>query len=331
MTAVYRRLAALGFPRKYVQRFALPAWWDAEIAETPTGLATTLLSIARRLGVDYSSLVGDEPARLADAGLTRFKHNRGVDATDLQVTQRIVSSAAKLVARGCETPLAIPADFEEARAAILDRHDAVTLGTLTEYCWSIGVPVLHITQFPAGQKKMSGFVSVFHGRPVIVIAKAAKYSSVLLFILAHELGHVLAGHVRENCTFVDSGVAGSAGDGNDAEEREADELAIGLLTGDPMTEYVAGDRWLNAETLAEAAEVRGREAQVDPGHVALNYAHTMDFHAVGFAALRILEPQPKGAKPILEALVRHFDWSALREDDADYLVELTGCDGAPRA
>ena len=132
------------------------------------------------------------------------------------------------------------------------------------------------------------------GRPVIVLCKRDRHTAWLLFILAHELGHIALSHIKDNEVLLDEDVK----DLGDQEEEEANAFAIELLAGDADRRYsYTGDTWLGAQQLAQlAAEVGARDC-VDPGHIVLNYAHTMNgYWGVANAALDILEPDGGGGR-----------------------------------
>ena len=50
---------------------------------------------------------------------------------------------------------------------------------------------------------MDGLASVRSGHYAVVLSKHAKHSAWLLFILTHELGHIVQGHVNKDGVLVD--------------------------------------------------------------------------------------------------------------------------------
>jgi hypothetical protein len=53
--------------------------------------------------------------------------------------------------------------------------------------------------------------------------------------------------------------------------------------------------------------------RIDPGHIVLNYAHTMGdtFWPVANAALKLLEPKRDALRIVRAKLAEHLDWSSL--------------------
>src|SRR5205814_9436552 len=130
----------------------------------------------------------------------RFKKkSAGVSENDLGLAQSIATQALLLTCFETKKPLgAIPESAAKIRLAILSRgNEPVNLKNLLEYCWENGIVVLHVSNFPPGAKKMDGLVTVYDGRPGIVLCKNYQSPSWMVFPLAHEIGHVGRGHVKK--------------------------------------------------------------------------------------------------------------------------------------
>jgi hypothetical protein len=198
----------------------------------------------------------------------------------------------------------------------------VGLPELLDYCWSIGVPVLHLDHFPKNARRPDGFAARVNGRPVVVLCVRKRQPAWLLFILAHELGHIARGHIAEDGSLLDDRVEEASQDG---EEREANAFAAELLTGTPPRRFRAAGRWSNAEELADDARRIGRQQMIDPGHVVLNYAYSMgqDFYAVANAALARLEPHANAVDAIRSVMADRLDWSRLPDDSSEFLMRVT--------
>jgi len=325
ITKLYRRLGEVGLTRTYVKKTALPSWWDDDVASNPSGYAQGLLLLCRHLGLDLSSLQSeDEPIRLRDFGTCKFKKRSDVSEDDLALARVLATRAAQLAASAISTPaVTIPIYADEIRQQILsDDAHWVGLNELLHYCWSIGLPVLHLDHFPKNAKRPDGFAARVNGRPVIVLCRHAKQSAWLLFILAHELGHLALGHVPEEGTLIDQGLDE---DSLDEEEQQANAFAIELLTGRANRRGIVAGRWPNAEELAKSAQDIGRKSMIDPGHVVLNYAHSMgtSFFPVAQAALKILDPHDDAVVKVRSKMAGNLDWSRLPEDSSEFLMRVS--------
>jgi len=322
---LYSRLSEVGLTRAFVKKTALPSWWNDEVATNPSGYAQGLLLLSRHLGLDLASLQAEnEPIRLRDFGTCKFKKRSDVSEDDLALARVLATRAAQLAAFAVSTPaVAIPVNPGEIRQQILgDDAPWIGLDELLRYCWSSGLPVLHLDHFPKSAKRPDGFAARVHGRPVIVLCRHAKYSAWLLFILAHELGHLALGHVPDEGTLIDQGLDENS---TDLEEQQANAFALELLTGRSERRFIAADRWPNAAGLAKSALEIGRKAMIDPGHVALNYAHSMGtaFFPVGNAALKLLEPDANAVAKVRANMAGNLDWSRLPEDSSEFLMRVT--------
>lgn len=322
---LYCRLSAVGLTRAFVKRTALPSWWNDEVALNPSGYSQGLLLLSRHLGLDLASLQSeDEPIRLRDFETCKFKKRCDVSEDDLALARVLATRAAQLAASAVSTPAeTIPIDAREIREQILgDDAPWVGLSELLDYCWSIGLPVLHLDHFPKNVKRPDGFAARVHGRPVIVLCRHAKYSAWLLFILAHELGHLALGHVPEEGTLIDQGLDQ---DSIDVEEQQANTFANELLSGQAERRFVAAGRWPNAEGLAKWAQEFGRQSMIDPGYIVLNYAHSMgkSFFPVGQAALKLLAPHDDAVAKVRTQMAGKLDWYRLPEDSSEFLMRVT--------
>ena len=320
MQNILKRLEQRGLQAKYVRARALPAWWDAELENDPTVVAEAAGYIAKRLGLDIASVFTPD-ANIAFKGQTqpKFKKRQNTDEQSLEVAQGLALRVAEIVQYA--TPLAYePPNLSaaEIRQRLLVEDAAVSLGNLLSFCSSVGIPVVHYADLPQGIKKVDGLVACFNGQPVIVICCAKRSYAWLAFILAHELGHILCGHVTEQ-VFVDENIAEEE---QDAEETEANEFAATLLLG-----QLKGYNWQklpHCGTLVSQAKRLASQHQVDPGTVCLNYAWQTQDWITGMAALKKFEKDANAPALINTYLAQHLDWARLDRDSRDYLRLVTG-------
>lgn len=325
MKNLYGRLSEVGLTRAFVRKTALPSWWDDEVALNPAGYAQGLLLLSRHLGLELRSLQDDSvPLRLRDFGACKYKKRADVTEDELALARALATRAAQLAAEAMPTPpCPLPTGAGDIRQQILDRGvPCVGLGELLDYCWSVGIPVLHLDHFPTNAHRPDGFAARVHGRPVIVLCRKARCSAWLLFILAHELGHIVLCHITDGGALLDEHVDQAS---QDDEERQANAFALELLTGKTNCRIVPSGRWPNAHDLAQEARQLGRQRMIDPGHIVLNYAHTMghSFFAVGNAALKLLEPRADAVRLVRAKLAQDLDWSRLPEDSSEFLMRVT--------
>jgi hypothetical protein len=198
----------------------------------------------------------------------------------------------------------------------------VDLVSLVDYCWSVGLPVIHVAAFPPKAKKMDGLASVRNGRYAIVLCKNTHYSAWLLFILAHELGHIVQGHVGSDGVLIDEQVDRNS---TDEEEKTANAFALELLTGNPESQVFPVGPRVSARALARAAYQAGAHEQIDPGHLILNCAYHVgsSFFAVANAALKLLEPHADAVGLVRSRMMAHLDKTTLSEDIYEFILRAT--------
>ncbi len=259
MKPLYRRLSEVGLTREFVKKTALPSWWEDDVATNPAGYAQLLLLLSRHLGLELRSLQDESTRlRLRDFGTCKFKKRADVSEDELLLARVMATRAAQLAAEATTTPLAsLPENAEDIHQQILGGSAPwVGLAELLDWCWSAGIPVLHLDHFPKSARRPDGFAVRVHGRPVIVLCQRAKFSAWLLFILAHELGHIALNHITEDGALVDDYVDDAS---LDVEEQQANAFAEELLTGQREKRFMAADRWPMTEEFADSTSFVGEK------------------------------------------------------------------------
>lgn len=325
MDDVYRKLASFGLPRAWVRKNILPTWWDDEAAHSKAGLAEALLHISRTAGLDLGSLRSNLESAHALTVPVRFKRRSDLEERELDVSRTIASQLARTVVLAAPAPTSLPSSAGHLRERLLENRSWIDLGTMVEHCWSIGVPVLLTTNFPPRAKRPDALAVDVGGRKAIVLTTGRTSAPWLLFLVAHELGHLALGHVEANSVLLDSEVSR---DDTDAEEAAANAWAVALLSGDPDTRFHATAAWPNAAQLAQEAQRLAIPNQTDPGFIVLNYAHSMGraFFAVALAALKLIPGTARGDETIRRLARERLDWSRLGEDAAEFAARMLEAD-----
>lgn len=332
MAVLYRRLQEFGLTKKYIKSTILPDWWDDETAANPVGYAEGMMLLSRNLGLNLRSLADETATIVPEAeGTCKFKKVGSTEDADLGLARAMATRVSHLAVEATTgTVLALPKDGAQVRREILGLGNPwVNLANLTDYCWAAGVPVIHLWALPKKVKRPDGLAAVIGGRPVIVLCRKAKSPARLLFILAHELGHIALGHVGNGTILVDQSVKirryndAVSLEGRDKEELAADSFALAALTGgsDIRVQYIGA--WPNAAQLATEARELGEAKRIDPGHVLMNFAYSSGNYPLAGAALRYVESKTDASSIIRDRMVAKLDWSRLHEDSSDFLVKAT--------
>jgi hypothetical protein len=173
---------------------------------------------------------------------------------------------------------------------------------------------------------MDGLAWVEQGRSAIVLSKNIRYSAWLLYILAHEVGHIVEGHVERGGSLIDEVVDRTS---MDAEERAANAFALELLTGNPATQVFTAGSGATARGLANAAHQAGTGEHIDPGHLVLNCAFQAggEFFAIANAALALLEPNADAPNILRSYMLAHLDKTKLPDETYEFILRVTKPEG----
>lgn len=311
MQKLLSRLHALGISQRFA-RGLLPDWWDDSIAQDSAGLLQAQMIIANSLNLDMSSVRDDGAKIQFRKAVRKFKHTKGLEQESFRLSAEFATGLAKLaVQASSDKYVPPPSDPVEIRESICSKDQQVDLKSLLAYCTGIGIPVLHVGNLPG--KKMHALAVKQNGRSAIVLCRNEK-SPYLLFHLAHELGHIANGHLGNDGTLIDATIKSDG----DKDESQADKFAIKLLNGSDVR-YTSSGRFLTGEALAKAAVELGKEKAIDPGHIVLNYAKSVNNFAVANTALRYLPGNQVGAQVVNEHLAATLDKEKLSDDQYSLL------------
>jgi hypothetical protein len=320
------RLRKAGFSRAAI-RAAWPSWWTEEAGETPSGRAELRFALARRLGLEPKPLLG-ERVEFVWNDEARFKHLSTHDDAQKAALTSFGMSVGRLLLRATPAGPTEPIAAEALRDAIMAGSPFVDLGSLLGTCWALRIPVIHLRVFPLEAKSMHAMVVGVDGRFAILLGRDAAYPAPVAFTLAHELGHVMLGHLADAPALIDLEDPALARDGDEQEE-EADRFALTLLTGSPEPDIQTDIEHFNAPTLATAVLRASGEYGVEPGTLALCLAHGRGLWPVAMSALGFIYGERKPAWREVNGIADgELDWDALGDEAAHYLRNVMIGDNA---
>lgn len=247
--SLIKRLREAGISRAAISA-AWPSWWTDEAASSPSGRAELRFALARRLGLEPKPLLGERVEFIWNDEAC-FKHLSAAGDIQKAALTSFGMSIGRLLLRAVPAPPIQKLDALDLRKAILASNDFVDLNAILAACWAIGIPVAYLRVFPLEVKSMHAMVVAVEGRFAILLGRNASYPAPVAFTLAHELGHVMLGHLGAAPALVDLEDPALAKDG-DEQEREADRFALTLLTGSPEPDIQTNNETFNAPTLAKA-------------------------------------------------------------------------------
>lgn len=304
--------------------------WAEEAVSSKAGVLELTGFMIRHFGLEL-----DAEGRLRRRILpeARFKNTQGTSTDQVEATRAAATAVARLSARAITTPwTGIEQDAATARHQLLKTAPRgwIDFEELLDYAWRSGIPVLYLPELPTGGRKMEGMVTFVGGRPVVVLTKKDDHPDWMLFILAHELGHLANRHLTEvdGQAIVDEAVDKDDSI-SDMQEREANGYALQLLTAKQSGIQIGGTV-PDARHLATRAINFGRIHAISPGHVILNAVSNTRINGhqlfpLGRAALKFLPREiVSGTTSDLSraAARKYLDPDALGYDSAEYLEKL---------
>lgn len=306
MKPLYARLKAQGIERPYLLSAVLPDWWEDALYDEPGKRQLADLYIAKFLGTSIRHVTDPGTPLSPPDQRVRLKRSRG-STEDAHVSGAITAAlhAARLVADLMKDRLPFTGTCPalSIRSELLNRPDCTwpDLKHLVDYCWLHGIGVVHVTRLPKapGSKAIAGLATFVGDRPIIVLCSGRDSPAWLAFHLAHELGHIMSGHVRPGAKpLVDLDLGGMS---DEAGEREADQYGFQVLTGHPQ--LLLDGPPMNGEALAVAARRFGELQRIHPGTVALIYGYCRGRIPVAQRALTAMG-EDRGGRAILAAAFR---------------------------
>ena len=325
MADLFEKLATLGLSASYVRRAGLPSWWDDELNDIPAGVLEGAMHIAQRLHVNLVSLLKDDlEAQFEPLLPTKFKYHHQQAADVPLIAHQVASGIAELVAYSTRQHpfIPLPKTAVQVRRGVLEQGTKVDLESLLHYCWHHGVAVVYFNDYPQDARKLTGMIQWQEGRPVILLSSARTQSAWLAFHLAHELGHLVLGHVQEGI-LVDDEISQSS---EDVEEMAANEFAVKLLVN-RLDNCFSESCFRNSNQLRKQI-LKKVEADptVDSCVLAFNYSwHSKNF-GLANKAVEKLDCAEGGNQVIGQFLEKRVDWEDLNSDSIYHLDYILGAD-----
>lgn len=301
---------------------AWPAWWQDDLSQSPSARAELRFALARKLGLAPKPLLG-ERVEFVWKDKAKFKHLGTESDSEREVLSSFGMSVGRLLTRAAPAGRGFAnIAAEDLRASILRSNEYVDLRNLTQTCWALGVPVVHLRVFPLVVKAMHAMVIGEGDVGAIMLGRDASYPALLAFTLAHEIGHLALGHVAPGSALVDVEDPVKAKEVDD-EERAADRYALTLLTGSPQPEITTEMARYNHVMLAASVAQAGPKHRIEPGTLALCVGHLQHNWPVVMSALGRVYGEPVPIWKAINSLARgEIDWSALVEDDQNFIEAI---------
>lgn len=304
---------------------AWPQWWSSDAEGSVSATAELTFTIARRLGLSPRDLLNGD-ARFVWRDETKFKRLTATASREEHALSSFGCALARTTIAGTRATGPIPTySASYIRAAMLEHHAYVDAGDLLSLAWALGIPVIQLRVFPLASKRMHAMTAAAGERCAVLLAREASYVAPMAFTLAHELGHVMLGHLTGASAVVDFEDPVRSASLGDNEEVAADRFALELLTGEPEPTVVADVETFSAAQLAHAVAEQGPPLGIEPGVLALCAGHSTQKWDKVYGALKIIAPGKTDVSAKVNDIAEsQLDWASIPDDGADYLRVVTG-------
>lgn len=153
------------------------------------------------------------------------------------------------------------------------------------------------------------------------------------------MGHIYSNHLEEKNVIIDNNVredeSHNSGHWFSDAEKEANQFALSVITGKEQGGFHSNGSLMKGTELAAKAKSLSINIGVDPGHIALNWAHTTikSFNgpssAWGIAtnALKTLNLSPDWKKQLQDLFLSNTDEMKGDEDQVEYLFDAIKIEG----
>ncbi|MFW6316135.1 MAG: ImmA/IrrE family metallo-endopeptidase [Cyanobacteriota bacterium] len=324
MSALYKKLQRKGLQQKYIRETILPSWWSPELNDKPAAVLEGAGYIAQRLNLDLKSLLAeDEEPRFKTLPHPKFKYHKQNQAEPPDIAYQIATKVAEAIAFATNLQFgSLPSNSHEMRSSILSKHSLVNLSSLLDYCWEKGIAVVYFNNYPKNQRKLTGMIQWQGDQPVIVLSSGRTYPACLAFHLAHELGHLVLGHVKQGeGILIDEKIKENS---LDQEEIESNQFATDLLVDGFDNCFKFYNIRDNNQLRERIDEIIEKEPTIDPCAIAYNHGWHTGSYDIAQKAVNNIDGSKNGDKIINQFLEQQIEWDDLSENQADYLDQILG-------
>lgn len=306
---------------------AWPTWWSSAAEASASARAELRFSLARKLGLDPSSLLDEGEPRFVWHDEARFKHLSGEGKLERSAITSFGRALGTVLINSTpgRFPLVDSSALQLRNRLLTAAHPYVGLFDLLSLCWSVGIPVIHLRVYPWPQKRMAAMAVRVADRYAILLGKDSRYPAYSAFYLAHEIGHITRGHLEKDRAIVDLYSAEMGWNSSDREEVDADAFALELLTGMESPKILPSTPRYSARSLARAVLGASTELKIEPGTLALCFGYSTKDWRASAAAMKYIYHKPIPVWERINAFARaQLAMGEVPDDSAEYLEVVLG-------
>jgi hypothetical protein len=320
---IRRELRQAGLTARAIDA-AWPDWWSSDAAGSSSARAELRFTLSRRLGLSPQSLRDGAPTFLW-RDQTKYKNLTADSVEQAAISSFGVALGRSLVAATPSPAAALETDPLVLRSAILASGSLVDFSSVLALCWSFGIPVVQAMVLPTARKRMHAMSVSLAGRYAIVLGRTYTHRAQVAYVLGHELGHCLLGHLDGEAALVDLADPARGPVDGDEEETAADRFALALLTGTGEPDVQSSITHFTAAQLADAARAAALHTRVDPGVLALCLGHASGRWMQAMGALKMIPPGREDVAQTINTYAwTQLDAGAMTAESRSYLSSILG-------
>jgi Zn-dependent peptidase ImmA (M78 family) len=325
----YKKLKSIGLSPSLIKK-ALPKWWADDAFKTSSGVLEFCLVVKSRLGleVDISS-TGDVSFTPKSLNI-EFKKRANVEFDKLAPASCLAHGVASTLVNTLKMNN-IDAPSPEAILAKLKQLRELTLEIVINLFWQSGLPVVFVDKLAPNISKPAGMVIKNGNYYCILLGHGQKSPGAQLFVLLHEFGHIVSGHLHNKDIVVDvsmSELSGSLLADYDTQENEADNISLSLLrkNNDIRGFFSLLSARPSPASLAATAMTFGKPLGISVAQLALSYGKETSDWATTYKSLRFIEREANAQDLLKQGFENYINSIDIRPDDLSFLNVVQGQD-----
>lgn len=321
-----KSINACGLPTSIVGR-VLPSWWDDELFKTNSGMMQFCLLMKNRLGVDAKFLDDGKLQFTRRKIAVEFKKNINMETSSLSNATSFANGVASTFVRMMQFNDRICSKTDGLEDKLFNEK-VLSLSSAIQILWAHNIPTLYVDNYPQQVSRPAGLVMEINGFFCIVLSHRKRSPAAQLFILLHEVGHIIRKHLNEGQIIADvtaSELGESLREDNDEQETEADDFALNILRhGRDIKDFFENlPRRPSAAELVAAAIRYAKETEVQIGHLILSYGRLNNEWPTAMNALKFIERE-NAQDMIKDKFIHEIEKMSYRVDDLEFIKKAQG-------
>lgn len=308
--------------------FILPSWWNDNFLDSQSGILEFGILVKSRLGLNV--FFDDEGGLHIETAKHNVEYKRRINTSleRLIPATSIGHGIASTMASIFEANSIAPPTAQRVRDR-LSSLEIINLELLASSLWDINIPVFYVDALPSSVSRPAGMIANIDGYISVILGHKIKSQAAQSFVLAHEIGHYISGHLDQTDILADVNIAeldNTLVSNVDRQEQEADSFALSLLRrGQNIEDFFSGlgDRPSSA-FLAHRCLTYGKEHYISPAHLALSFGKHTNNWATAWKAIRFIEKGETAKEIVLSSFERGLSDLDVKKEALHFLKNVQG-------